>query len=78
MIHLLTAVGLSPGGRNTVHIYTQIIHRTIENKQYIEQHNTVCLLHFSATSMAILEEGHYKGYITQTFTTNTQMQDKNI
>jgi hypothetical protein len=39
MIYLLTANGLSPGGRNTVHIYTQAIHRTIQNKQYIEQHN---------------------------------------
>ena len=39
MIYLLTAIGLSPGGRSTVHIYTQTIHRTIPNKQYIEQHN---------------------------------------
>ena len=38
MIYLLTAFGLSPGGRSTVHIYTQTIHRTIRNKQYIEQH----------------------------------------
>jgi uncharacterized integral membrane protein len=38
-IYLLTAIGLSPGGSNTVHIYTQTIHRTIQNKQYIEQHN---------------------------------------
>ena len=29
MIYLLTAIGLSPGGRSTVHIYTQTIHRTI-------------------------------------------------
>ena len=26
MIYLLTAIGLSPGGRSTVHIYTQTIH----------------------------------------------------
>ena len=25
----LTAIGLSPGGSSTVHIYTQTIHRTI-------------------------------------------------
>ena len=37
MLHLLTAIGLSPGGRSTEHIYTQTIHRTIRNKQYIEQ-----------------------------------------
>jgi len=28
MIYLLTAIGLSPGGSNTVHIYTQTTHRT--------------------------------------------------
>ena len=27
-----------PGGSSTVHIYTQITHRTTQNKQYIEQH----------------------------------------
>jgi len=30
---------LSPGDSSTVHIYTQTIHRTIQNKKYIEQHN---------------------------------------
>ena len=30
---------LSPGGSSTVHIYTQTVHRTTQNKQYIEQHN---------------------------------------
>jgi hypothetical protein len=39
MIYLLTAIWLSPGGSSTVHIYTQTIHRTIQNKQYIEQNN---------------------------------------
>ena len=39
MIYLLTVIGLLPGGSSTVHIYTQTIHRTIQNKQYIEQHN---------------------------------------
>ena len=38
MIYLLTAVGLPPGGRSTVHVYTQTIYRTTQNKQYIEQH----------------------------------------
>jgi len=41
MIYLFTAIGLSPGGSSTVHIYTQTIHRTTENKQYIEQHNNL-------------------------------------
>jgi len=35
---LLTAIGLSPGGSSTVHIYTQTVHRTTQNKQYTEQH----------------------------------------
>jgi len=36
---LLTAIELPPGGSSAVHIYTQTIHRTTQNKQYIEQHN---------------------------------------
>jgi len=36
LIYLFTAIGLSPGGRSTVHIYTQTIRRTIQNKQYTE------------------------------------------
>jgi len=35
---LSTAIGLPPGGSSTVHIYTKTIHRTTQNKQYIEQH----------------------------------------
>jgi len=38
MIYLLTAIGLPPGGSSTVHIYTQTLHRTTQNKQYIKQH----------------------------------------
>jgi uncharacterized integral membrane protein len=30
MIYLLTAIGLTPGGSSTVHIYMQIIHRTTQ------------------------------------------------
>ena len=30
MIYLLTAIGLSPGGSSTVHIYTQTIRRAIQ------------------------------------------------
>ena len=41
LIYLLTAIGLSPGGSSTVHIYTQTKHRTTQNKQYIEQHNNL-------------------------------------
>jgi hypothetical protein len=38
MIYLLIAIGLPPGGSCTVHIYTQTVHRTTQNKQYTEQH----------------------------------------
>ena len=30
MIYLLSAVGLTPGGSSTVHIYTQTVHRTTQ------------------------------------------------
>jgi len=29
-MYLLTAIGLTPDGSSTVHIYTQTIHRTIQ------------------------------------------------
>jgi len=41
LIYLLTAIGLTHGGSSTVHIYTQTVHRTTQNKQYIEQHNNL-------------------------------------
>jgi hypothetical protein len=41
VIYLLTAIRLSPGGSSTVHIYTEKIDRTTQNKQYIEQHNNL-------------------------------------
>ena len=36
MIYLLTAIGLTPGGSSTEHIYTQTIHRTTQWKQNIQ------------------------------------------
>ena len=30
LIHLLTAIGLAPGGSSTVHIYTRAVHRTAQ------------------------------------------------
>jgi len=38
----VTAIGLTPGGSSTISIYTQTLHRTIQNKQYIEQHMEKC------------------------------------
>jgi len=42
LIYLLTAIGLSPGGSSTVHIYTkQYTERHKTNNTYIEQHNNL-------------------------------------
>jgi hypothetical protein len=40
MIYLLTAIRLTPGGSSTVHIYTQTIHRTTQNTQYLRSRTT--------------------------------------
>ena len=40
MIYLLIVIELPPRGSSTVHIYTQAIYKTTQNKQYIEQHFT--------------------------------------
>jgi uncharacterized integral membrane protein len=42
MIYLLTAIGLTPGGSSTVHIYTQTVHKTIQLTQTI--HKTTQLI----------------------------------
>jgi len=35
MIYLLTAVGLTPGGSSTVHIYTQTTHKTTQLTTFV-------------------------------------------
>jgi len=47
-IHLLTGNGLPPGDSSTVHVYTQTINRTTENKQYTEQHNNLLFIAFTS------------------------------
>jgi len=37
MIYLLTAIWLTPGGSNTVHIHTQTIHRTTQSTPTIHR-----------------------------------------
>jgi len=37
MIYLLPAIGFTPGGSSTVHIYTQTIHRTTQLTQTIHR-----------------------------------------
>ena len=66
LIYLLTAIGLSPGGSSTVHIYTQTVHRTTQNKQYIEQHNNLgecgpCTVLASYTLAFALQLGKKQG-----------------
>jgi len=36
-IYLLTAIGLTPGGSSTVHIYTQPVHRTTQLTTLVER-----------------------------------------
>ena len=38
MIYLSTAIGLTPGGSSTVHIYTQTIHRTQWDRIHRTEH----------------------------------------
>jgi len=78
MIYLLTAIGLSPGGSSTVHIYTQKIHRTIKNKQYIEQHNNLgeggpcpVLTRFTLAFTLQLREKHGKTSVRVAASKNT-------
>jgi len=37
MIYLLSAIGLTPGGSSTVHIYTQTVHRTTQTRHRTTQ-----------------------------------------
>jgi uncharacterized integral membrane protein len=50
MIYLLTAIGLTPGGRSTVHIYTQTIHSTTQLTQTI--HTTTQLTNYGSAGRA--------------------------
>jgi hypothetical protein len=55
MIYLLTAIGLTPGGSSTVHVYIQTVHRTkmttrnntmkTQNNSMKTQNNTMNPLH---------------------------------
>jgi hypothetical protein len=37
MIYLLIAIGLTPGGSSTVHIYTQTVHRATQSIQTVHR-----------------------------------------
>jgi len=68
MIYLLTAIGLSPGGSSTVHIYTQTTHRTTQNKQYIEQHKNLYDILVNCNWVVT----RWQHYSTHLHTNNTQ------
>jgi len=36
-IYFLTAIGLTPGGSSTAHIYTQTVHRTTQLKTLVRR-----------------------------------------
>jgi len=38
---VLTAIGLTPGGSSTVHIYTQTIHRTTQLATLVGKHSGI-------------------------------------
>jgi hypothetical protein len=42
MIYLLTAIGLTPGGSSTVHIYTQTVHRTTQKLEKVRAVPRLC------------------------------------
>ena len=78
MIYLLTAIGLTPGGSSTVHIYTQTIHRTTQNKQYIDEHNNLwecgpcpVLARFTLAFALQLRKKHGKTSVRVAASTNT-------
>jgi hypothetical protein len=55
MIYLLTAIGLTPGGGSTVHMYTQTIHRTTQltTRTKQQQNNTTNKLNGKSAGRAL-------------------------
>jgi len=63
---LLTAIGLTPGGSTTVHIYTQTVHRTTQLNT--EQHNYI-----RRTTQFNTQNNTTKHRTTQTMHRTTQL-----
>jgi len=62
-IYLLTAIGLTPGGSSTVHIYTQTIHKKTHihrttQTHFIGVHMLVCYTSVNMKYMLGCEERH--------------------
>jgi hypothetical protein len=71
LIYLLSAIGLPPGGSCTIHIYTQTIHRTAQNKQCIEQHKN-----FENNTKILEECGPYPDLASYTLAFALQLRKK--
>ena len=70
MIYLLNAIARPPRGSSTVHIDTQTINRTTQNKQYIEQHKNKQYIEQHKNKQYI-EQHKNKQYIEQHKISNT-------
>ena len=75
MIYLLTAIGLPPGGRCTVHIYTQAVHKTTQKNtillKYIEQHKN-----FEKNTKSLEECGPWPDLASYTMAFALQLRKK--
>ena len=63
LVYLLTAIGLTPCGSSTVHIYTQTIHRTTKLTQ--------TLYRTTQLTQTVHRAKQHKQYIEQHNTNNT-------
>jgi hypothetical protein len=70
MIYMLTAIGLSPGGSSSVHIYTQTVHRTTQLTQTI--HRTTQLTQTIHRTTQLTQTIHRTTQLTQTIHRTTQ------
>jgi len=59
-IHLLTAIGLTPSGSSTAHIYTQKIHSTTQLTQTIPRTTQL-----TQTIYKKVKQSHYRPGVTQ-------------
>ena len=54
MIYLSTAIGLTPGGSSTVHIYTQTVHRTTQITTEQNKQQLICKSADRAPSLLVI------------------------
>jgi len=77
MIDLLTAIGLTPGGSSTVHIYTRTIHRTTQSTQTIHRTTQSTQTIHRTTQLTNWEEcGPYPVLVSYTLAFALQLRKK--